>query len=441
MFIQNQFSFSTNHLDVILGEINNADELLFIVAYVKENGVDIILDKVLDKPTKLLCSLDMGITQLSGIKKLIDNGVEVRVYQSNKGTFHPKVWLFGKDKKNWRMLIGSANLTSAAFIDNVEASVLVEEENTTSNAVTFFYHLWNEKNSSTINIDEVNSLQKNINERKAFKNKFAKIIQEEGEKIEVLLEYVKSWIDIPKYNSKGISSLWRGWYVIPDQGHINDLYIRNLKDYLPFIGKGITVGEGSNDKNYSKLLDKFKSNSNFQRQNLKTSMHGLFTRQAKNYLLKFDWCYQPDRNTLCLTDLGEQINRCSNSNLTCIKKKYSEYFHNYSFNGLTIIKFTKQLLNILEYLTLDEFNYFVVHAYSDDDLDVIVDLIKVYRSLSSSDEFQQDFQEYFNNVKGGTAEGVYMNYVKSIKHTISVIAWCNDFFLSDDFILRLDNAS
>ena len=150
--------------------------MLFVVAYVRENGVDVILDRIKDKPTKLLCSLDMGITQLSGIKKLIENSVEVKVYQNNKGTFHPKIWLFGKNKTNWKMLIGSANLTRAAFIDNVEASVLVEEQNTTSNALIFFNYLWDSKNSSTISY-EINSLQEKINQRKAFKNKPANIVQ------------------------------------------------------------------------------------------------------------------------------------------------------------------------------------------------------------------------------------------------------------------------
>ncbi len=440
MFIQNQISHLINHQDIITAEIENADEMLFVVAYVRENGVDVILDKMKDKPTKLLCSLDMGITQLSGIKKLIENGVKVKVYQSNKGTFHPKIWLFGKNNTDWRMLIGSANLTRAAFIDNVEASILVEDKNTTSNALLFFNYLWDKDNSSTITIDEINSLEGKVNERRAFKSK-SNIVKENKndiEKNEILFEYVKNWIDIPKYDSKGISSLWRGWYIIPDQGLVSTNLIQHLVDYLFFIDDCITLGKNSKDENYKNLLSKFKENSNFKRKSLKTSMHGLFTRQAKNYLLKFNWCYQSNINTLCLTDLGSQVKWCAN--LSNVKKLYSDYFYsNYTFNGLNIVQFTKQLLQILEYTTLDEFNYFVIHAYSTDDLDIIVNLIKIYRSLTNTDKFQQDFKEYFERNKGNTAKGVYMNYVKSIKHTMSVIGWCNGFSLSDDFVLRLDH--
>ncbi len=449
MFIQNQISHLGNHRKVIETQIDDANQLLFVVAYVRENGVDVILDRIKDKPTKLLCSLDMGITQLSGIKKLIENGVDVRVYQSNTGTFHPKIWLFGKNKTNWKMLIGSANLTRAALIDNVEASVLVEEQNTTSNALMFFNYLWDSENSSAISIDEVNSLQEKINERKAFKNKPAKIVhdsnQDDDEKIEILFEYVKSWIDIPKYASKGISSLWRGWYVIPDQGYVDDANIKHLKSYLSFIGSGITLGDSSNDENYLKLLDRFEINSNFQRENLKTSMHGLFIRQAKNYLLKFDWCYHPikengklDKKILCLTDLGVQVNQCDN--LDDVKKLYSDYFFNFSFNGLAIVIFTKRLLQKLDYLTLDEFNYFVIHAYNEDDFDIVVNLIKVYRAISNPDTFQAQVKNYFDKIKEPTGKTVYGNYTKSIKHTISVIGWCNGFSLGDELVLRLDDA-
>ncbi len=195
MFVQNQIRHLNNHKDVIIAEMQKADQMLFVVAYVRENGVDVILEKIKDKPTKLLCSLDMGITQLSGIEKLLANNVEVKVYKSYEGTFHPKIWLFGKNKK-WKMLIGSANLTRAAFVDNVEASVLVEDQDTTSNALMFFNYLWDKENSSTISKDEIISLKNKINERKAFKNKSAQITQaansDDTSKIDVLLEYTKN---------------------------------------------------------------------------------------------------------------------------------------------------------------------------------------------------------------------------------------------------------
>lgn len=443
MFVQNQGDISSSHKDIIIAEIERAGELLFVVAYVRENGVDMILENIKNKPAKLLCSLDMGITQLSGIKKLLENGVEVKFYKSNEGTFHPKIWLFGNNGSHWKMLIGSANLTRAALTHNVEASVLVEEETVTSSAVEFFKYLWNRENSIGLTIDEVNSLQDNINKRKNLQHQTARIEIEnddDPQKIEGLFNYTKTWIDIPKYESKGISSLWRGWYIIPDHGYINDEKITHLKSYLPFIENRIH----QSDEAYGRLLEQFVENSNFQRRILVNSAHRLFVRQAKNYLIKLGWCYhpikdngKPDKQTLCLTDLGEQINQCQN--LDDVRILYTEYFLNYSFNGLSIVKFTKRLLQILDSLTLEEFNYFVIHAYSDDDFDNIVNLIRIYRSLSSNDTFHATFRDYFEQEKGRTAQNVYGNYFKNIKYTISVIGWCDGFSVDTDFTLKLNN--
>ncbi len=205
------------------------------------------------------------------------------------------------------------------------------------------------------------------------------------------------------------------------------------------------MGKNFNDKNYNKLLDQFKKDSQFQRKNLKTSMHGLFVRQAKNYLIKFGWCYHPinnrgkiDKKVLSLTDLGRHVAQCQN--LESVKILYTDYFSGYLFNGLAIVQFTKKLLQRLDYLDINEFNYFVTHAYNDDDLETIVDLVKVYRSLSTNQIFRNKFSEYFHKIKEPTAHAVYSNYTKSIRHTVSAIGWCDGFSLNDDFVLRLSDA-
>ena len=445
MFVQNQVSQLGNHHDVITSEIEKATQMVFVVAYVRENGVDAILDKIKgkSKSVQLLCSFDMGITQLSGIKKLLENGVEVKVYKSAEGTFHPKVWLFGNDN-DWKMLIGSANLTRAALIDNVEASMLVEDQSAISNALIFFKYLWEAEESHAVTLRDIGKLQNKVIEREKFKSAPAQARSgpTDAKKANVLFEYVKNWVDIPKFDSKGISTLWRGWYVIPDHGHVTDELVRNLKSYLPFIAGGIHLSDS--DAKYARLLEQFEVNSNFQRANLRTSMHGLFVRQAKNYLQKFGWCRHPikqngkaDRKMLDLTDLGVKVNQCRS--LAEVKALYTEYFFRYSFNGLCIVPFTEKLLKQLGHLTLDEFNFFVVHAYHDDDLDLIVDLVNMYRSLSNPAAFNERCVAYFRKVKEPTAKYVYGNYVKNVRHNISVIGWCRGFSLADDLTLKRSN--
>lgn len=447
MFIQNQILSLPNHKKIIIDEINNANKIILVVAYVRENGVDIILDKVKNKSVKVLCSLDMGITQLSGIKKLLENEIEVKVYKSNAGTFHPKIWLFEKENK-WKMLVGSANLTRAAFIDNVEASILIQDQGNISNALIFFQYLWESDNASPITLKEIQSLQKKMNERASFNSKIAITPDKIGNESDILFEYVKSWIDIPIYKSEGISRLWRGWYIIPDQGYIDYDRIINLVSYLPIIGEKIYIGTQKikQTDQYQKLIDKFLSNNIFVRKNLKTSPRELFIRQSKNYLLKLGWCFHPIKSNgkvakdyLCLTDLGEKIRNCKKSE--DIKELYTEYFFNFSFNGLRITLFTKKLLNKLGHLTQDEFHYFVTHAYIENELESIVKLVNIYRSLSKLDKdaFDQKCGKYFQKEKEHTAKNVYGNYIKSIKHTISILGWCKGFLVDKNFSLKLNN--
>lgn len=55
----------------------------------------------------------------------IDN---VKFSLKPSGIFHPKLYLFETDQDNWAIIIGSHNLTSSAFISNMEASVLITSD-------------------------------------------------------------------------------------------------------------------------------------------------------------------------------------------------------------------------------------------------------------------------------------------------------------------------
>ncbi|MCH9844304.1 MAG: phospholipase D family protein [Alphaproteobacteria bacterium] len=460
MFVQNQIKSFQNHGEVIANAMADADEIICVVAYVRENGVDAVLSQIQNKKVRVLCSLDMGITQITSIKKLIDNGVEVKVYKDTQGTFHPKIWFFGKNKK-WQMLIGSANFTDAAFHRNVEASVFTDESSITTNAMMFFEYLWKSENSNIISKTDIIALQETIDKKRIIKNKIVTINKKDGktsdinkneaisddEKIDVIFDYVKNWIDIPKHDKTDIGGLWRGWYIIPDQGYVDDNHVSNLVSYLQFIDKdkGLLLEDNANNPKYQELLARFELNSEFKRHKLKTNMHGLFVRQAKNYLIKFGWCYHPlranrtvNKRELYLSELGEKVCDCA-GDLTQIKTLYSDYFFNYHYNGIKIVPFIEKLLKALDYLTIEEVNYFAKHIYAEDDYDAIVNLIKIYRGLSDSDRsgFHSKFKKYFDKVKEPTGINVYGNYTKSIKNNISAVAWCEGFEMNGDFQISL----
>ena len=457
MFVQNQIADLNNHKTVIANALAQSDEARFVVAYVKESGVNMILENMQNKSAKLLCSFDMGITQMSGIQKLLEHNVEVKVYKSNEGTFHPKVWLFKRAEK-WQALIGSANLTQAALVSNVEASVFLDDDIITTNAVMFFNYLWNAPNSESVNRESIARLQEELAKRKLIKEQNAsqKTIKSkdaheyEATETAILFNFVKNWIDISKCQQKGISSLWRGWYIIPDQGYVDDKLVGNLAAYASFIGDGIKMHKSATDPNYLQLLEAFVAKSEFKRSRLKLTPHDLFVRQAKNYLIKFGWVYhplaekngeyKPQKNILHLTPLGRLV--AKSDNLSDVKKLYSEYFEDYTYNGLCLVKFTRNLLKRFGYLDLHEFDYFVTHAYNDDDMEIIAELISVYRLCKNKNALHREIMQYFKNTKEPTAKNVHGNYLKNVKHTMSAIAWCSGFYMSGSSVIKLtDNAN
>lgn len=448
-FVQNQIKDLPGYGAVITDALSQAGEARFAVAYVKENGVDMILEGVRGKPAKLLCSFDMGITQLSGISKLIENGVEVRVYKSGVGTFHPKVWLFKTDK-GWRALVGSANLTEAALVHNVEAGVLLDDEDIVAAAVMFFNYLWDADNSHPVTLKGVAQLQEQLGGRKSIRKNIPPLAAPSTDdgKIRTLFSFIKDWIDISKWKQEGISSLWRGWYVIPDHGYVDDVLVNNLAAYMSAIGDGIDISRSLPSRRYRQFLDLFAEKSGFQRASLKLSPHDLFVRQAKNYLIKFGWAHHPlaekngkyktEKSVLLPTALGRRVAACRN--VGEIRSLYSGYFEEYTYNGLCIVKFTRRLLERFGRLHLREFDYFVTHAYNDDDMETVSEMIVLYRGCTDAGRRRLDdmVKEYFNRIKEPTAQNVHGNYVKNVKHTISAIAWCSGFNRSDDFTVGLD---
>lgn len=74
----------------------------------------------------------------------------LRAVLQASGTFHPKVYLFMKDRKNWTLLMGSANFTKAAFSVNTEATVLIDSSEANMDfldeAMKVITNSWNQGN-------------------------------------------------------------------------------------------------------------------------------------------------------------------------------------------------------------------------------------------------------------------------------------------------------
>ena len=427
MFVQNQTEGEPDHCETIVDALKASDEVCFAVAYVTKKGSNLILEHLKGKCARLLFDTDFRNT--SGIENLLENNMDVRVHKVKGGILHSKVWLFNKGG-NWTALIGSANLTGRGLNSNVEASILLNDKDITTSAVDFFKYLWDSDNTKKMTLNEMKSIRRWKGYKKLFKNKNIEDILQSDEELqhEIMLKLVKSWIDIAKWEEKGVSFLWRGWYISPDLGYVDDKLIKKLHYCVSSIGgKGI----------------------NFEKGEFKMPFNEEGVLQAKNCLIEFGWAYHPlvkktsgeiymNKNVLYLSDMGMDVNACKS--IAEIKEVYSEGFDEFNFMGFNLVKFTRNLLNKLDYLNLKEFNYFIVHAYSDDDLDIIINLILMYRRFSDKRAFDNEVKKYFGGAKDLTASNVYGNHTEKVKYTMSAIGWCSGFdFSADKFILKLYN--
>ena len=440
--IQNQISALPNHRRKIKELLEDAKNLNLSIAYVRNTGVDIVADDIkaiIDRGGKvrIICTDAMGITQASALKRLLNIGATIKVCKLNIGTFHAKFWLLEKTD-GWHFIVGSANLSKSAFEYNVEASLAVDQASNSSGsieqALLFFEYLWNQ--SIKITPESLETWKEREDSQIEVKSKIDKTKEEPTDTkiFDVLWTYVKSWMDIAKFKKQKdnyTETLWRGWYIIPDQDLISDLTMLRLQKVLTTIRDNLENGVFDISPESLTLNEIFKiTRSKFKRANIKMSLRDLFIRQEKNYLEKFGFVIHPikangkdDSNSIVLTASGLEF--ANGSDIKELKKIYSDNMIHYSWGDSHIYEFACRLVLELEYIDHTEFSLFAIHAYSGTELQNIIDLINIYRTLNESQKetLLKKATTYLDEIKGGSGKNVVGNYYKKCKYNMSAIGW------------------
>lgn len=120
---------STSHHKIIQGLLANAVEVYIAVAFLKKNGLNMLLP-FFDKPIKfkILAGYNFGISDPDALTTLYDyteKSNRIAAYLVNlklKQVFHPKMYLI-KDQHHCHIIIGSANLTNGGLAANNESSI------------------------------------------------------------------------------------------------------------------------------------------------------------------------------------------------------------------------------------------------------------------------------------------------------------------------------
>ncbi|SDN08788.1 phospholipase D family protein [Siphonobacter aquaeclarae] len=92
------------------------------------------LVKYKEKIHSLIVGIHFYQTHPDFIQEFLDDP-RVRFIQQPEGTFHPKLYLFSNSDQEWELLLGSTNFTKEAFSRNIEASLLICNEDDVSNKI------------------------------------------------------------------------------------------------------------------------------------------------------------------------------------------------------------------------------------------------------------------------------------------------------------------
>ncbi|MBM7571695.1 DEAD/DEAH box helicase family protein [Aquibacillus albus] len=118
----------------IVEGISSASTIYMLTSFVMKSGVDLLKPYLVDAANRgadiKICTGDyLYVTQPEALKGLLFNqdNVEVRLWQSNGTSFHPKAYLFNHGD-NGTFIVGSSNLSKSALTTGVEWNVVMEKD-------------------------------------------------------------------------------------------------------------------------------------------------------------------------------------------------------------------------------------------------------------------------------------------------------------------------
>ena len=121
-------------IEHLVPEIDRAKSIYILTSFAMKSGVKVIresLKRAAERGADIkICTGDyLFITQPEALKSLIDihPNIEVRLWQSNGVSFHPKAYIFQYDDSG-TLIVGSSNLSRSALTSGVEWNLSMDKE-------------------------------------------------------------------------------------------------------------------------------------------------------------------------------------------------------------------------------------------------------------------------------------------------------------------------
>lgn len=118
----------------LIEKLESATTICILTSFVMKSGVKFLKESLKNAAANgadiKICTGDyLFITQPEALQELlsIDKTIDIRIWQSNGVSFHPKAYLFQSNKHGY-LFVGSSNLSTSALKQGVEWNLLVSDE-------------------------------------------------------------------------------------------------------------------------------------------------------------------------------------------------------------------------------------------------------------------------------------------------------------------------
>lgn len=124
-------SKQSNLLNELKKNLKECERFYFSVAFISFSGLQLLLDTLKELESrdikgKIITTTYLNFTEPKALEKLQEfENIDLKVFIANKEIgFHTKAYIF-ENKDNYKIIIGSSNITQSALKSNIEWNVRI----------------------------------------------------------------------------------------------------------------------------------------------------------------------------------------------------------------------------------------------------------------------------------------------------------------------------
>jgi len=386
-----------NRLEMIEQLILDSEEILLAVSFIRNSGVSLIRPIYLQSNAnfKILVDTKQRMSEKKALIQLLEDGFTIKNF-IGPGSFHPKVWLFRKND-DWKVIIGSMNLSLGALRSNIEACILING----LSAIEFkdwFDNLWNDLNKTHAmdrnfieQLPDAISFIHKTTAQETINNIENPIITSSDREIQDILDFIRAWTHDTEKIAPGPSMRKTGWIFRPAHGELNQVKLEELQLVLKAMFRGKISIFDLNENSARRIIED--ANITYSRTYHRTSPRVRLIRQQINYLKKLGLITKDlDSRSWDRINLTQRGRAYMKSNSNQLQIFAESTIINHLWFGINIYDFTKTVLQLLpeNRVHYKEFFLFLRHGgvsdYPSHSPEDISRLIITYRELTQSDK-------------------------------------------------------